>query len=215
MIYNATLILLFFVISFFVAYLCLGFGWASGHRFLVRALNVLDLLFVHTKRICWSFCRPKGNKYNNYNCCQADNKQASHIYSIANRRPRAAGFMMSSAAVVMSAMLLAMAVVLSTQGWYARSNMLDAEFKQRSRIVASACIDTVILYIATNPVYMGGTPVAVGDGSCVVGDIFLVGNEKTFTVQAEYQNSYTVIMVTHNIETLEIVSWDELSTLLL
>lgn len=136
------------------------------------------------------------------------------MYSIANQCPRAAGFMMSSAAVIMSAILLAMAVVLSAQGWYARSNMLDAEFKQRSRIVASACVDAVILYIATTPVYMGGAPVATEGGSCIVGDIFLVGNEKTFTVQAEYQNSYTVIMVTHNIETLEIVSWNELSTLL-
>lgn len=58
-------------------------------------------------------------------------------------------------AVIISAVLLITVVTGGLSGIFARSNILDAELKSRSRAVADACLDQAMLLVTNDPGYTG------------------------------------------------------------
>ncbi len=64
------------------------------------------------------------------------------------------GFIALMSAVIISVVLLLTVVTGALSGIFARSNVLDAELKTRSRAVADACLEQARLLIANNSAYV-------------------------------------------------------------
>jgi hypothetical protein len=114
-------------------------------------------------------------------------------------------------AAVLSAGLLLLAGVGSLRAWYTRSSVLDFEMKQQSEVLAAACIEQVRTQLVKDPLYTGDAVFAYGDGVCTVG--VLHGTvEKSVTVVGEYRSLRTILSVTIDAATVEVLSVTELST---
>jgi hypothetical protein len=68
------------------------------------------------------------------------------------------GFIALMSAVIISVVLLLTVVTGALSGIFARSNVLDAELKSRSRAVADACLDQALLLITNDPGYGASAP---------------------------------------------------------
>lgn len=125
------------------------------------------------------------------------------------------GFIALMSAIIISAILLLVVVTAGLNGFYERSNILDAEFKERSVALADACVDWTLYQIAIDPNYAGNVPITVsGTDKCDIGVVQngpLVG-QKTFKTQAIFQNSYTNLEITINTADISIDSWKEIPT---
>jgi hypothetical protein len=64
------------------------------------------------------------------------------------------GFIALMSAVIISVVLLLTVVTGALSGIFARSNVLDAELKSRSRAVADACLDQALLLLTNNSGYV-------------------------------------------------------------
>ncbi len=113
---------------------------------------------------------------------------------------------------VLSAGLLLLAGVGSLRAWYTRSNVLDFEMKQQSEVLAAACIEQVRVQLVKDPLYAGDAVFAYGEGVCTVGAVHGTA-EKAFTIVSEYHGLRTILAVTLDTATMELLSATELSTL--
>lgn len=68
------------------------------------------------------------------------------------------GFIALMSAVIISAVLMLTVVAGALSGIYARSNVLDAELKSRSRAVADACLEQALLLVTNDPGYGSSAP---------------------------------------------------------
>lgn len=114
-------------------------------------------------------------------------------------------------AVIISAILITATITGSLTGFYTRFNILDSEFKNRSSTLAEACVDVLLYKIGNDSGYNGpDLNYTVGDDKC---SIFTASNPgtspRTFKVQGIYQNSYTNLQITVDVNTLAVVSWQE------
>lgn len=120
------------------------------------------------------------------------------------------GFVALMSTIIISAVLLVLVVGGSLSGWYSRSNVLDAELKQRSGALADACVDVILLQLASGPVTVGTTTVGtnpVGPDKC---DKCVIRNTVSpYEVQAQCSGSYTDLRVEINPDTLNVTSWKE------
>lgn len=128
-----------------------------------------------------------------------------------NRNPR--GFIALMSAVIISAILLTATVTGSLTGFYTRFNILDSELKKRSSALAEACADVVLYRLLEDPAYAGpsiGYP--VGSDTC---NIYVANNPseslREFRVQGVYQNSYTNLKLSVDVDSISIVSWQEVA----
>lgn len=120
------------------------------------------------------------------------------------------GFVALTSIIIISAVLLLMATTAGLSGWYTRSNIVDTELKSRSATAAEACVDEARLLLAKNPRYAGSSTIAIGDASCVIGDITTSGIQKSFNTLANYRNMYTRLHITLDANDLSLVSWEEI-----
>jgi hypothetical protein len=121
------------------------------------------------------------------------------------------GFIALMSAVIISAILITATITGSLTGFYTRFNILDSEFKNRSSTLAEACVDVLLYKIGNDSGYNGpDLNYTVGDDKC---SIFTASNPgtspRTFKVQGIYQNSYTNLQITVDVNTLAVVSWQE------
>lgn len=77
-------------------------------------------------------------------------------------------------------------------------------------MAAEACVDEARLLLAKNPRYAGSSTIAIGDASCVIGDITTSGIQKSFNTLANYRNMYTRLHITLDANDLSLVSWEEI-----
>lgn len=68
------------------------------------------------------------------------------------------GFIALMSAIIISAVLMLTVVAGALSSIYARSNVLDAELKSRSRAVADACLEQALLLVTNDPDYGAITP---------------------------------------------------------
>lgn len=116
-------------------------------------------------------------------------------------------------AIIISAILITATVAGSLTGFYTRFNILDSEFKQKSSALAEACVDVVRYKLGVDPGY-GGPDLnyPVGSDTCTIYTATNPsGNPRVFKVQGVYQNSYTNLQITVDVDTLAITAWQEVT----
>ena len=126
----------------------------------------------------------------------------------SKKRKNNSGFIALMSAVILSIILLLIATNLGMTGLYNRFNILDSELKERSSALAEACADTAILKLANNSGYTGGEIITVsGSDTCTIDSVVTAG---TFTLHANYHNSFTNLQVIVNTTTLAVTHWEEI-----
>ena len=125
-------------------------------------------------------------------------------------RAKNRGFIALMSAIIISSILLVVVVAGSLNGFTTRFTLLDAESKQRSEAAVDACADTILSRLASDSTYAGPETVAVGSDSCqVVGALNPSGNPRVFKVQAVVSRAYSDALITFNITTPALTSWQE------
>ena len=126
-----------------------------------------------------------------------------------NKKPK--GFIALMSAVIILAILITATVTGNLTGFYTRFNILDSEFKKHSSALADACVAVLRNKLGADSNYKGpDLNYPVGSDMC---NIFAASNPgaslRTFKVQGIYQNSYTNLQVTIDIDTLDTIAWQE------
>ena len=120
------------------------------------------------------------------------------------------GFIALMTAIVLSFILMITAVALNQTSFFARSEILDAEYKNRSSALAEACVDTALLKLAVNPGYAGPDPdIPVGSDTCDIRPVITTGSQKIIQTRAEFQEAATNLEVKVDASDLSVVSWNE------
>lgn len=121
------------------------------------------------------------------------------------------GFIALISAIIITVLLLTIVSTASLGGFFGRFNILDSEFKDRSRALAEGCVDTALLRLANDPNYVGGAPpIPVGSDSCDVMSVESLGSSKVIKTKGEFQNAHTNLKVTVDATTLLVAGWEEL-----
>lgn len=121
------------------------------------------------------------------------------------------GFIALITAIALTLILLVVTVTLNQTGFFTRSTLLDAEYKERSSALAEACVDTALLKLAADPTYTGPDTVAVGSDSCDIISVSPPGSPtRTIQTRAVFQEAATNLEVVINDSDLSVVSWNEL-----
>ena len=128
-------------------------------------------------------------------------------------KKKQSGFIALIATVVISSMLVATAFTLSMTSFFARSTLLESEYKERSIALAEACVDTALLKRANDSSYSGSETIPVGTDSCSIFPIVSVSGQITIKTKAIFRNSVTNMQVVANDSDLSIASWGEVPTL--
>ena len=127
-------------------------------------------------------------------------------------RSTESGFIAIISVIIISAVLMAISFNLSYSGFFARSNVADGEFKQRSGGLAEACIENARIKIAADAAYAGGETVAIGSESCTIMSVTTAGTIKTIKSTASVMGTTTNLQVAVDGQSLAIISWSELAT---
>lgn len=129
------------------------------------------------------------------------------------------GYIALMSTIVISVLLLAMAVSLGFAGFFGRFNVLDSESKERSLGLAEACADIAILNFAENISYGGNETIYLDPDNplekCTIFSLedHPTENWKIIKTQASFNNSFTNIKVTVDKNSVDIISWEELTNL--
>ncbi|MBT9168078.1 MAG: hypothetical protein DDT19_01423 [Syntrophomonadaceae bacterium] len=114
------------------------------------------------------------------------------------------GFIALVSVIIISAVLLTVVVGGGLIGFYSRFNILDAEFKERSSALADACVDVLLLRLATGETITN--PVNIGSSQCSI-----LTTTSPYQVQAVFNNAYTNLLVAVD-GNLTITSWREVAS---
>lgn len=130
------------------------------------------------------------------------------------------GFIAITSAIVISVLLLAIAFALSFSGFFARFNVLDSEYKNRSNALAEACVDKALLSLALNPSFGGNQTVTVDSATspaiiCEIKEVSLAGSKYTIYTKGEFpqttaRKAVSNLKVIVHQSNLSVVSWEEL-----
>ena len=120
------------------------------------------------------------------------------------------GYIALISAIVISVVLMAVTFALSFSGYFARFNILDSEYKERSVALAEACADTALLRLALNPGYAGNETLTLGADSCFIRGITLAGGQFTIYTKAIFQKINTNLKIFAASSDLSIISWEEI-----
>ena len=104
-----------------------------------------------------------------------------------NLKPQS-GYIALTSAIIISALLLGITVSLSLDGFFARTNIVDATSKEQSSALAEACIQVAILDIAQNTIPTSFPAVIpVGNSQCSIISI----NGDAIQSQAQVNKAFT------------------------
>lgn len=122
------------------------------------------------------------------------------------------GFVALMSAIVLSAVLIAVTVALNQAGFFARSALLDSEYKERSAALAEACANVALLKLAADPAYAGGETLVLQSDSCRIRPTRInspIAGENTIETSAVFQEASTTLRIAARSSDFSIVSWDE------
>ena len=129
---------------------------------------------------------------------------------ITNQR----GYIALMSAVVISALLIGLTFILSFTGFFARFNILDAEYKKISLGLAEACADSAVLKLAIDSTYNPVNEINdVAGRNCTIISVNLIsGTQYRIRTQGMFQKSYSNIEVlaTRSPTNINIDSWQEI-----
>jgi hypothetical protein len=130
------------------------------------------------------------------------------------------GYIALMSAIIISILLMTLSVTLSMTGFFARFDVLNSEYKERSIALAEGCVDMAMIKIAGDSNYspiVGGEVVSIGTDTCrivsVTKDSPSAGHT-TIKTQGIFpttggERSYTNIETIINSTELTLVSWQE------
>lgn len=119
------------------------------------------------------------------------------------------GFIAIISVTIIAALLMAVSFALSTSGFFARSDIADGEYKERSMALAEACAQDALVKLAADGSYTGNETMAIGTQQCSILPITASGGQKTVKTTAVVQGATTNILVKADATTLTIVSWEQ------
>lgn len=115
-------------------------------------------------------------------------------------------------AIIISALLLIVATAGSFTGFYERSNILDAELKDRSNATADACADQAFLLVANNPAYTGTILLTLNSLDSCRATVSGTAPAKSVRIQATSSNAaVTNLQITYNPATYTASIWQEVA----
>ena len=120
------------------------------------------------------------------------------------------GFIAIISVTIIAALLMAVSFALSTSGFFARSDIADGEYKQRSMALAEACAEDALAKRAADVLYSGSETLTIGSESCSIGSMTVSAGQLTITTSATVQSAATNIIVKANATTLAVTSWEQL-----
>src|SRR3989338_11094541 len=128
------------------------------------------------------------------------------------------GFVALITAIILSIILITVTVALNRIGFLTRSEISDAEYKNRSSALAEACVDTALLNLALDPTYQITSPqqLSVGTDSCWIRSVTIAGTQNTIETRAVFpdtainQGATTNLRIIVNSSDLSVISWDEI-----
>jgi hypothetical protein len=108
------------------------------------------------------------------------------------------GFSALISVLVISAILVALTLSVSTSSFFARADLLDTENKALARSLAQSCIESALLKLAQNFAYQ---PATLGDvvtvdatHSCAILSVSSSGSTVTITTRARVQSAHTILI---------------------
>ena len=129
----------------------------------------------------------------------------------AYREPE--GFIALITAIILTVILLTLTISINSLGYFTRSEILGAEFKERSSALAEACADRAIQNLIADPDYAGGETVTVGSDECSIDSVTPSGSTATIQTSAAYPSgsngAATTLEIEVETEVFSIESWRE------
>ena len=121
------------------------------------------------------------------------------------------GFVALMSAIIISSILLLVAVGGSLTGFYTRTNVVDAELKERSLAAADSCVDSAFVAFAQDQNY-GGLEMRSLNAldRCQISAVTNLGTEVRFTVQATSSGiAITNLKIHYATSTFTVLEWVE------
>lgn len=123
------------------------------------------------------------------------------------------GFIALMTAIILSVILITIAVSLNQTGFFARSAVLDAEYKERSAALAEACYSKTLLALAGNPAYAGNETMAIDADSCTIRPVLFntpASGQTTVETRAVFNSAVTNMRIVITAASQTVLSWDEM-----
>lgn len=110
---------------------------------------------------------------------------------------RTRGFAALISVLIISAILVALTLTVSTSSFFARADLLDTESKVAAANLARGCVHAALLKIAENSAYtppIGGERISIKEGStCTIISITPSGSRALITTSATVRASHAVL----------------------
>lgn len=106
------------------------------------------------------------------------------------------GYIAIISVIVLSVVLLVLAQVLATAGYFQGSGSNGFEAKERSYFTALSCVDRAIYNLAQDLDYAGNETIAIGDYRCALEPITLQATTTIIRATATTDGSTTKLKVT-------------------
>ncbi|MBI2609980.1 hypothetical protein HYW53_02280 [Candidatus Giovannonibacteria bacterium] len=123
------------------------------------------------------------------------------------------GFAALITVIVLSAILLTVALTLNQSGFFARSAILDSEYKERSSTLAEACVDQALVKLVADPAYGGNETISFGADACSVRPILFdspASGKTTIETKANFNEAITNLRIVVNSSDHALDSWVEI-----
>lgn len=122
------------------------------------------------------------------------------------------GYVALMSALIISAVVALVIITLGQVSYSGRANIAATHFKEKSRALAEACLNSALLKLAASSSYAGNETITVASDTCKIFTITSTSTGKVIQAQAQYQNSYTDYQIVVATSTASILDWQELQS---
>ena len=138
----------------------------------------------------------------------AVNGQMSMV-KCSSRRKATRGYVAIMSALIITAIIVVMMIGLGQVAYLNRANVSEAHFKEKSRALSEACVNTAFLKLVSSSSYTGNETITVASDTCQIVAVVTSSTGRIITTQGRFQNSYTNFRVTVATSTVEVIGWEE------
>ncbi len=119
------------------------------------------------------------------------------------------GYVAIVSALIITAIIVVMMIGLGQVAYLSRANISEAHFKEKSRALSEACVNTALLRLVASSSYTGNETITVASDTCKIVGVVASGTVRIVTTQGKYQSSYTNLKVTVATSTVSVIGWEE------
>ena len=118
------------------------------------------------------------------------------------------GYVAITSVIILSSLLMLVAISAGVYGYFARLNILETEYKQRSLGLAESCAQMALLRLKQFPDYLGEDRVYLTKTENCRMNVSVFGANRLIQAQGKYIDAFTNLSVEVN-SFLDLVSWLE------